>query len=70
MEKTNLNVIIFDEDESSTKHQKQYRTVNSSKHNQHNENQQYEIIEQEIHYLSEKIKNLEQQADNQFLLKN
>jgi hypothetical protein len=47
MEKGNLNVIIFDDEELSIKDHRESRTANSSKHNQtQNNNNQFDVIEQ------------------------
>ena len=67
MEKASLNVIIFDEDEPSVKDHRESRCSkqagSSSSHN-------LEIIEQEIQYLTDKIRSLENQAESLVHLKN
>jgi hypothetical protein len=58
MEKGNINVIIFEDDDLPAKDpQRDSRAQPSSKCSQP-ANHQYEIIEQEIQYLSEKIRSL------------
>ena len=70
MERGNANVIIFEDDEPSMKEHQESRTVLSSKQLEAPRNQQIEIFEQEIQYLTDKIKSLEQQADSLTHLKN
>ncbi len=68
MEKGNLNVIIFEDDEPPSKDQRQLRNTNPFKGS--SSNPQYDIIEQEIQYLSEKVKSLQQQTDNLNVFRN
>ena len=70
MEKGNLNVIIFDDDEPSIKDHRQSRTVATSKQGAPSSSHHIEVIEQEIQYLTDKIKSLEQQADSLTHIKN
>lgn len=65
-----MNVIIFEEDEPSIKEHQESRTGMSSKQLEAPRNHHIEIIEQEIQYLTDKIKSLEQQADSLAHLKN
>lgn len=64
MEKGNLNVIIFEDEEAPSR---EHRAINPSRNTNSN---QYDIIEQEIQYLSEKVKNLQQHTDNLSLFRN
>lgn len=70
MEKGNINVIIFDEDEPSMKEHRDSRTVLNSKQGAAPNSHHMEIIQQEITYLTDKIRSLEQQADSLSQLKN
>lgn len=70
MERPSINVIIFDEDEPSSKDHRDSRTVVSSKQAGPSSSHHIEIIEQEIQYLTDKIRTLEHQADSLSQLKN
>lgn len=70
MEKNKINVVIFDEDEPSSKDQRESRTVHSSKHATPTNQHQLDVIEQEITYLTDKIRALEQQTENLAHIKN
>lgn len=70
MERGSINVIIFDEDEPSIKDHRESRTVMSSKQAGPSSSHHIEIIEQEIQYLTDKIRSLEHQADSLSQLKN
>lgn len=71
MEKGNINVIIFEDDDPPARDpQRESRGHHPSKSSQQSGNHQYEIIEQEIQYLSEKIRGLEAQTENFGMMKN
>lgn len=70
MEKGNINVIIFEDDDLPAKDSHKDSRANNTKTAQQLGNHQYEIIEQEIQYLSEKIRSLEAQTENLGLMKN
>jgi hypothetical protein len=70
MEKGNINVIIFDDDDLPAKEPHRDSRPNTAKASQQLGNHQYEIIEQEIQYLSEKIRSLEAHTENLGLMKN
>ena len=71
MEKGKLNVIIFEDDEEPSKEQRESRAADGPKSQQQPSNpQQYDIIEQEIQYLTEKVRQLEAQTENLTLFKN
>jgi len=70
MEKGNINVIIFEDDDLPVKDPHRDSRANTAKASQQLGNHQYDIIEQEIQYLSEKIKSLEAQTENLGLMKN
>lgn len=58
MERGGINVIIFDEEEPSAKDHRESRTVLSSKQAGPSSSHHIDIIEQEIHYLTDKIRSL------------
>ena len=70
MEKGNINVIIFDDDEPSIKEHRDSRAVLNSRQGTSGNSHHMEIIQQEIGYLTDKIRSLEQQADSLSQLKN